>query len=511
MRGVRLHAALLALALILLGGGSIYYQNQVLSIPFFEGETDEVWVIDARLVLDAGDVSAPLKVAMFVPPPTDRYIVLSENFISRNYGFNVGQVEGNRQVTWSSRRARGEQVLYYRKTLSRRFATPGGEAEGPQFRPRPPLQGAERLAAEALLEPIRQRSADVESFISETIRTVNEREDDNVRLLLSEDDSEASRARVVELLLGSAHIPAEKVHVLRLSEAARQTPELWLRSYAGERWVYFHPRTGQQGLPDDRLIWWVGNQPLVQLEGGSDPQVRFSVSRSEVNAIQLAQTSPTVRERTMLHMSMYELPVGTQDTYKVVLLLPFGVMLILLLRNLVGIETLGTFAPILVALAFRETEVIWGIIFFSTITAMGLALRAWLEHLHLQLLSRLSVVLTFVVLLMAVAGLAGQKLGIDRGLSVALFPMVILTMVIERLSIMWEERGAGQAMKAAVGTLVAAVLGHLLMTWPPLVYFCFTFPGILLVLAGLMLLMGHYRGYRLSELLRFRAMFGERH
>ena len=43
----------------------------------------------------------------------------------------------------------------------------------------------------------------------------------------------------------------------------------------------------------------------------------------------------------------------------------------------------------------------------------------------------------------------------------------------------------------------------------PLVYFVFTFPGVLLVLAAVMVLMGHYRGYRLAELMRFRAMTDE--
>src|SRR5699024_1999284 len=134
----------------------------------------------------------------------------------------------------------------------------------------------------------------------------------------------------------------------------------------------------------------------------------------------------------------------------------------------------------------------------------------------LQLLSRLSVVLTFVIILMALISVVGYKLGIERGLSIALFPMVILTMVIERLSIVWEERGAGHVMKTAVATLIAATLAHLLMSQPAtlahllmsqpaLSYFMFTFPGVLLVMVGVMLLMGHYRGYRLSELIRFRA------
>ena len=139
------------------------------------------------------------------------------------------------------------------------------------------------------------------------------------------------------------------------------------------------------------------------------------------------------------------------------------------------------------------------------IASLGLSLRSYLEHLKLQMLPRLSVVLTFVVVLIAAISLFSHKLGLERGLSVALFPMVILTMTIERLSITWEERGANHALKVAIGTLFAASLAHLIMTVPELVYFVFTFPAILLILVGFMLAMGRYRGYRLTELVRFKA------
>jgi hypothetical protein len=148
-------------------------------------------------------------------------------------------------------------------------------------------------------------------------------------------------------------------------------------------------------------------------------------------------------------------------------------------------------------------------VLFTIITALGLSLRSYLEHLKLQMLPRLSVVLTFVVVLIAAISLFSHKLGLERGLSVALFPMVILTMTIERLSITWEERGGGHAMKVAIGTLFAASLAHIIMSVPELIYFVFTFPAVLLILVGFMLAMGRYRGYRLTELIRFKAFIKE--
>jgi hypothetical protein len=440
-----------------------------------------------------------------VPPLNQDYVSLNESFISNNYGVSINRVDGNRKVTWSARRASGKQTLYYRLVLTKRYSGEQIAAKGPIFRDRLPVEGAEKIAAEALLAPIRQHSADVETFITETIKRVNNRNDDNVKLLLAGDASTENKARVIELLLSIAHVPMQRLHTIRLVAETLQSPELWLRSFNGENWLYFSPESGEQGLPADRLVWWIGDDDLVSLEGGKQAQVSFSLNNSEMNAIRLAKLTDENTDVDFLEYSLYGLPLQTQQTFMIMVMIPIGVLVILILRNLGGLQTLGTFTPVLIALAFRETQLGFGIILFTVITTLGLSLRSYLEHLKLQMLPRLSVVLTFVVVLIAVISLFSHKLGLERGLSVALFPMVILTMTIERLSITWEERGGGHAFKVAIGTLFAATLAHLLMSVPELVYFVFTFPAVLMILVGFMLAMGRYRGYRLTELFRFKA------
>lgn len=504
MRSLTLHLKVLIAILVSLGVAITAYQIFVLGIPVTEAETDNVWNIDAKVDFQASPRD-PVKVQMFVPPLVQDFVSLNESFISNNYGVSVNNIDGNRRVTWSARRANGAQTLYYRMVLTQRFATEKPPEKGPIYRESLPIAGPEQIAAEALLAPIRQHSADVETFISETIKRVNNLNDDNVKLLLAGDTSVNNRARVIDLLLSIAHVPLERVNTIRLIENQVQTPELWLRSFNGQNWLYFNPENGQQGLPRDRLIWWLGDGELVKVEGGKQPQVSFTLNTSELNAIRLAKQSDASADSGFLEYSLYGLPLQTQQTYQIMIMIPIGVLVILILRNLGGLQTLGTFTPVLIALAFRETQLGFGIMLFTIITALGLSLRSYLEHLKLQMLPRLSVVLTFVVVLIAVISLFSHKLGLERGLSVALFPMVILTMTIERLSITWEERGGSHAFKVAVGTLIAATLAHLLMSIPELTYFIFTFPAVLLILVGFMLAMGRYRGYRLTELFRFKA------
>ncbi|KAF1052735.1 MAG: hypothetical protein GAK43_01760 [Stenotrophomonas maltophilia] len=504
MRSINTHLKVLIAVLVLLGVGITAYQIFVLGIPMTEAETDDLWNIDAKVEF-VSTPKTPVKVQMFVPPLTQDYVSLNESFVSNNYGVSINRADGNRKVTWSSRRANGKQTLYYRLVLTKRFSGEKPKEKGPIFRDSPPLEGPDKIAAEALIAPIRQHSADIETFVSETIKRANNLNDDNVKLLLAGDTSLEERSYIVETLLGLAHVPLERVHTLRLISNQQQAPELWLRSYNGKDWLYFNPETGEQGLPSDRLIWWLGDESLLSIEGGKKTAVSFSLNSSEMNAIRLAKLSDENTDAAFLEYSLYGLPLSTQQTFQIMIMIPFGVLVILILRNLIGVQTLGTFTPVLIALAFRETGLQWGIGLFTVITALGLSLRSYLEHLKLQMLPRLSVVLTFVVVMIAIISLFSHKLGFESGLSVALFPMVILTMTIERLSITWEERGAAHAMKAAVGTLFAAALAHILMRVPELVYFVFTFPAVLLILVAFMLAMGRYRGYRLTELFRFKA------
>ena len=100
------------------------------------------------------------------------------------------------------------------------------------------------------------------------------------------------------------------------------------------------------------------------------------------------------------------------------------------------------------------------------------------------------------------------RLGLHRALSVALFPIVIMTMTVERMSIVWEERGAREALEQGAGSLFVAALAYLVMQIELLRHVIFLYPELLLVILAATILMGRYTGYRLTELIRFREFGG---
>ena len=84
--------------------------------------------------------------------------------------------------------------------------------------------------------------------------------------------------------------------------------------------------------------------------------------------------------------------------------------------------------------------------------------------------------------------------------------MVILTMTIERLFINMEEDGARTALQRFLLTLLVAACCYLVLRWNTVGHFLLAYPEIHLVTIAVLVLIGRYTGYRLTELWRFRDL-----
>lgn len=501
----RFHLHILVAVLLIAGTSLIYYQHTKLGIPFTPEAKEKIWTVEANLVYDARN--RPAKLSMYLPEFKERFQSMHERFVSDGYGMKIEQESENRQVTWSIRKPEGRESLYYtvsfaKVTEAKRLKKPGSTYTQ-RYEFSTPI---EELAAEALTQEIRSKTADIHTFVTLAIRTLADNENNNAQMLLDKAVSSTARAGVLVKLLSHAHIPAQIIHTLPLKEGVNIEPRIYIRCYNGEQWLYFDIRNGDEGLPEDMLPWWQGEDAVFTSNGVKNPELSFSISGDVVNSMELARIRSRGRPSVFSDFSLSSLPVQTQIVYQTLLTVPLGVLVILFLRSFIGLVTFGTFTPVLIALAFRETQLVWGIFLFTLITSIGLLVRFYLEQLRLLLVPRMAVILTVVVVCMGIISIFGHKLGMDRGLSIALFPMVILTMAIERMSIIWEERGAAESIKTGIGSLIAASLTYAVINIERLEHLLFAFPGVTLIILALMLMIGRYSGYRLSELARFKVL-----
>lgn len=503
MKNNKRHVYGLIITLFLVGSSIFLYRHIILDVPLTDTETINSWMVESNLRFIA-DNNTPIKASFNIPYLPPHFAILDEYFVSRSYGVTTNLNGYNRETVWSIRRAHGAQSLYYR-AIFRQTDSDESSLTKPSVVKSPLLDDSQKSAVETITNQVRQSSADIQTFAQSTIKELNKK-DGNAKLLVGNEFNDESIIHATILILNQSKIFAMPVKGIYLNQKSKADLKSFLAVFNGKSWIYINPRTGGAGLPKEYLIWQYGNDPLYEVGGGSRPQFSLTVSPTPINALTVAKSRGLQSDSQLLRFSLLQLPVKVQETYKILLTVPIGAFIILILRNFIGIKTFGTFMPVLIALAFRETHVIWGICLFVIIVSFGLLARFYLDQLRLLLVPRLAAILTVVILLMIFISVVSLNLGLDAGMSVALFPMVILTMTIERMCITWDERGASEAIKSGVGSLFAAVISYWAMNYPPLQYLIFAFPELLLVLLALILWFGQYRGYRLFELKRFKAL-----
>jgi hypothetical protein len=493
------------LALILLGLLITAYKVYELGLPLTPKQSTDVWTVQAQVAFEG--TGGPAKLSLYVPDNTPGFMLLDEDFISSRFGLTIAKTQDNRRADWAIRRARGDQTLYYRIAVARSNLSHDWESI-PDYPEAPVYPEPYASAIQAIIEDVREESADVMSYTQELLKQLNaSTPDENIELIRDKATSIDQWTLEIINILKGVRIPARRIWGLDISDSANNLHlRPLLQVHNGDKWLSFDPESGSGGIPANFLVWKVGDRNVTKLEGGNDVSVRFSVTRTYEELIDVARQGAASRDSIFSDFSLLALPVQNQNVYQLLLMLPLGALLVVFLRTLVGLKTFGTFMPILIAMAFRETQLFWGVIMFSMIVSIGLMIRFYLEKLMLLLIPRLASVLIIVVILMLLISLITNQLGIERLLSISLFPMVILAMTIERMSIIWEENGAYEAILQGAGSLLVACIGYVVMTNENLMYLMFVFPELLLVVLGLCLWMGRYTGYRLAELVRIRDM-----
>ena len=502
----RTHLYILVAALSAIGFAIFLYKVVAIGLPVASEERTEVWRVEVQLRLKAE--GGPVKATLQLPQSTGAFAVIDQSFVSPGFGVTTASQGPNQQAVFSIREGSGAQTLYYRAVVqrSRRFQDTGSRDPQPELR-QPQFEGAELEAVRAITQAALRQSADPATLAALIVRRLKEtRPGDEAALLLGSQPTTARLVRVAVDLMRFAGVPARVVHGLLLEpERSGAGFVRWIEYYDKGFWAALFPSEPRREALRHYLPWWRGSAPLFTVSGG-EAEHHVTISRSQEFSLQVALAQKRELERRLVDYSLFGLPLQSQALFRTVMVIPIGIFLLVVLRNVVGVKTFGTFMPVLIALAFRQTGPLWGIAFLALIIAIGLAIRFYLERLKLLLVPRLAAVVIVVVLTLVVLTIISHRLGIERGLSIGLFPIVIMTMTIERMTLVWEERGPLEAFQQAAGSLVVGTLCYFVMKVALIEHLVFVFPELLLVVLAATLMLGRYSGYRLVELPRFRVL-----
>ena len=491
--------AILFLAGILLIG----YQRVTFDIPFVPSDERQIGTVEARVEFEPKD-NAATEVVLALPAVQPGFTQLEQTTASLGYGVNYVKKDGSNFVEWTKRNPQGLQIVYYRADiLVDKSATASSMIVPALVQSTEPEPYATAMAEIARVAT--SRSSGPYSFATQVIHELNQ-ESELTSLLFSK----YKRSELLTNILQVGKVHARTVGVLELKDGRRnQKLHNYVAVFNGSEYKIFNPTTGKTGLEQDQMIWNDNGNSLLDISGGHNALVRFTTINHPVSAVEAGERKANIdiaAGEELVPFSLSALPLDEQSLFKGLLLLPIGVVIVVFLRVIVGIKTSGTFMPVLIAMSFLETSLWFGLIGFVSIVGVGLIVRSWLSRLNLLLVARISAVIITVIGLIGFISFFTFKIGLTEGVKITFFPMIILSWTIERMSILWEEEGYKEVLKQGGGSLFVAVVAYLSMSSVFIQHFTYNFLGLQLILLSLVLIMGNYTGFRLSELKRFKPL-----
>ncbi len=493
--------------LIAVGGGMAGYKSSKLGVPFWEGERVNEWLVESRIsfLATGRDVKARLALPSIAVESGS-----GQESGSLDYHYNVEDDRGEYTAVWSSGAREDGQALYYRVRFKEGLNS-GGEpiasVEKPNAPDVPKLPGSLGTAAQSIVTRAKNVAADPDSLFVALFEQINNGASSQEYLIVKrhyekEGIANPNIAMGIDLL-GLAGVPARPAYGVSLRDQnSGQIPVPLLEYYDGVFWKVRNPANPSKILDGRELfVWHRGGGSLLDVDGGDNSRVTFTVVKDRIPLATLTD----LQDSPLLVSTILALPAAERAVFRYIVLIPLGAFVVVLLRNIVGIATLGTFMPVLLALALLELPLVQGLVMFSVLVAAGLWFRFLLSRMNLLVVPRVAACVVIVTLLMMLMGVLSYQLGFSVGIKITLFPMIIIAWTLERMSLIWEEEGKRSAIVQVSGSVIVAVCAYHFMKVSQIQYWAFYFPEMLLILLAGILLIGRYTGYRLSELIRFKS------
>ncbi|HIP50150.1 MAG TPA: hypothetical protein EYG99_01745 [Candidatus Pacebacteria bacterium] len=202
------------------------------------------------------------------------------------------------------------------------------------------------------------------------------------------------------------------------------------------------------------------------------------------------------------------------DTITLLLLFPIVITIVVVLRQIIGIQAFGIYTPsiITIGFVFIAQHSFWDIKYAVTIYAIvlfvGMGMRYVLKKLRLLYLPRVAInltIVTFSVLLtLATAGYFGRT----GFASMSIFPIIIIIMLVEKFVTVQIEKGNRTAIILAIETLTIALIGYTILSPTTeigryMISLVLVHPLTILFIIPINIFIGKWTGLRLNEYLRF--------
>lgn len=470
-----------------------------------------------------------IHIQTYLPKTDGRQSVDNEESSTGVFVSNIHSDSLNREVTWNAENVVGQQSLRYAYSVRAhhvRYEIPEGMAI-PQSYPaalasylvaEPGIQKDDPQIEKALngIVPMENRTVlDVLTRIHRHLqdKMANRNFSGYTDALTALKLGEAScngKSRLFVAMARKLNIPARLIGGFVMEQGSKRTSHQWVEVYVNGHWVPFDTINDHFAeIPFNYLTLYYGDQVLFKHTASVNFQYMFKVTKQLVPQRD-AQDALNKSSLNITNLYAHFERVGiSQNLLKILLMLPLGALVTVVFRNVIGLETFGTFLPALIAAAARETGLVWGIVGFLGIVLVSAVIRRGLDWMQLLHSPKMAIVLTAVVIVMMATTVGGVQLGLFELAHVTLFPIAILAITAERVALMEAEQGALKVARITLMTLIVIAACYAVMDSIFMQSLVLAFPELLLVVVALNLWLGKWIGIRVMEFLRFRRLILE--
>jgi hypothetical protein len=482
----------------------------------------ETWRVSLRMSLTGH--GEPAQVHTFLPQSDVRVTLLNESQESDLPSFRESVQDGNRIGAWSGPEVWGTNhirvdytafTVAYAYEIDRDIPVPGPPASrtDPDLAATTTVQvdDPEIVALAEKLAPAGGSLVDglhaIHKYCHDLTPTSFKGTTDALTAMRAGEASCNGKSRLFVALARHQGLRARLVGGLILEKGSKRTSHQWVEVQVGSYWVPFCPTNDHfASIPASYLPLYLGDQVLFSHSRDVNFGYRFEIQP------QMGLRSELVRRAQRDRLSLLSIwdafaKAGISEALlKVLLMVPLGALVLVIFRNVIGLDCFGTFLPVLIAVASREIGLWWGLLVFCLIILLVYSGRMLVARLNLLHLPQMAILLTFTIVSMLGLAVVAVRAG-NRNLSdVSMFPIAILAITTERFALMIEEAGFLSTMRTMLMTGVVITACYLVMNAAAFQILFVAFPQLVLVVIFLDIWLGHWMGLRLLEFWRFRGL-----
>lgn len=207
------------------------------------------------------------------------------------------------------------------------------------------------------------------------------------------------------------------------------------------------------------------------------------------------------------------------NTIALLLLLPVIATVIAFMRQVIGITTFGIYTPSIITLSFLIIGIHAGLLTLLIAIAAGTITKYLLRRVRILFIPKIAIILTLVSLTLFLVIILSIYLGLFDAafLSIAIFPMLILSTLVEKFVTSQSEKDYTSVSVLMLETLIVSIiayfvaggtidLGFTTFKFEFVKNLMLTYPETIILIIILNILLGKWSGLRVLERIRFREV-----